>query len=73
MTETIGSPVAGKGKRLEEQMCIRDRPDAALRMALDFEGKPFVITDSGDNTTSGATGWNTFLLRQVLSLSLIHI
>ena len=43
-------------------------PDAALRMALDFEGKPFVITDSGDNTTSGATGWNTFLLRQVLSL-----
>ena len=43
-------------------------PDAALRMALDFEGSPFVITDSGDNTTSGATGWNTFLLRQVLSL-----
>ena len=43
-------------------------PDAALRMALDFEGGPFVITDSGDNTTSGATGWNTFLLRQVLSL-----
>ena len=37
-------------------------------MALDFEGGPFVITDSGDNTTSGATGWNTFLLRQVLSL-----
>ena len=43
-------------------------PDAALRMALNFEGGPFVITDSGDNTTSGATGWNTFLLRQVLSL-----
>ena len=42
-------------------------PEAALRMALDFEGKPVVITDSGDNTTSGATGWNTFVLRQVLA------
>ena len=42
-------------------------PEEALRMALDFEGKPVVITDSGDNTTSGATGWNTFVLRQVLA------
>ena len=41
-------------------------PDKALRMALEFEGKPAFITDSGDNVTSGATGWNTYILRQVL-------
>ncbi|WP_279122179.1 M81 family metallopeptidase [Holdemania filiformis] len=43
-------------------------PEAALRMALDFEGKPAVITDSGDNMTSGAAGWNTSILRQCLAL-----
>ena len=43
------------------------KPEDALAMALSFEGKPFVITDSGDNTTSGATGWNTFILRQALA------
>ena len=37
-------------------------------MALAFEGKPVFITDSGDNVTSGATGWNTFVLRQVLAV-----
>ena len=44
-------------------------PEEALTMALNFEGKPFVITDSGDNTTSGATGWNTFVLRQFLAVN----
>ena len=43
------------------------KPEDALAMALSFEGKPFVITDSGDNTTSGATGWNTCILRQALA------
>ena len=43
------------------------KPEAALNMALEFEGKPVFITDSGDNVTSGATGWNTFILRQVLA------
>ena len=43
-------------------------PEEALRMALDFEGKPAVITDSGDNMTSGAAGWNTSILRQCLAL-----
>ena len=43
------------------------KPEDTLAMALSFEGKPFVITDSGDNTTSGATGWNTFILRQALA------
>lgn len=44
-------------------------PDEALKMALEFEGAPAFITDSGDNVTSGATGWNTFILRQVLDLA----
>lgn len=43
-------------------------PDEALKMALEFDGKPVFITDSGDNTTSGATGWNTYILRQVLAV-----
>lgn len=43
-------------------------PDEALKMALEFSGKPVFITDSGDNTTSGATGWNTYILRQVLAV-----
>jgi len=42
-------------------------PEKALDMALAFEGKPVFITDSGDNVTSGATGWNTYILRQVLA------
>jgi len=47
---------------------ITAKPEEALKMAIDFVGKPVVITDSGDNTTSGATGWNTYILRQVLEI-----
>lgn len=43
-------------------------PEEALKMALDCREKPVVITDSGDNTTSGATGWNTYILRQFLNV-----
>ena len=35
-------------------------------MALSQEKGPVFITDSGDNVTSGATGWNTYILRQAL-------
>ena len=45
------------------------QPEEALKAALDFEGKPVFITDSGDNVTSGAGGWNTFVLKQVLNIS----
>ena len=43
-------------------------PDEALRMALAApRGEhPCFLTDSGDNVTSGAPGWNTYVLRQVL-------
>ena len=44
------------------------QPEEALRMAVETRSLPAVITDSGDNTTSGSTGWNTFVLRQVLAL-----
>lgn len=44
------------------------KPDEAIQMALDFHDKPVFITDSGDNVTSGASGWNTFILRQFLAL-----
>ena len=42
-------------------------PEKALQDVIDFDGKPCVITDSGDNTTSGAKGWNTTILKQVLN------
>lgn len=41
-------------------------PEKALQDVIEFNGKPCVITDSGDNTTSGAKGWNTTILRQVI-------
>lgn len=40
----------------------------SLKMAIECKGKPFVLTDSGDNTTSGATGYNTQILKQFLNL-----
>ena len=42
-------------------------PEIAIKQALEFNDKPTFITDSGDNVTSGATGWNTFILRQALA------
>ena len=41
-------------------------PDDAVNMALNCVGKPFILTDSGDNTTSGAPGWNTYVLQQFI-------
>lgn len=41
-------------------------PDDAVKMALNSARKPFVLTDSGDNTTSGAPGWNTYVLKQFI-------
>ncbi|MFV0479406.1 MAG: M81 family metallopeptidase [Anaerorhabdus sp.] len=47
---------------------VTAKPEEALEKALEFNGKPVFITDSGDNVTSGATGWNTYILRQVLAI-----
>ncbi|QIK70276.1 M81 family metallopeptidase [Erysipelothrix sp. HDW6C] len=43
------------------------QPDDALQAAIEFEGSPVFVTDSGDNVTSGSHGGNTFILRQLLS------
>lgn len=44
------------------------QPDVAMNLALSCEEKPVFITDSGDNVTSGAGGWNTYVLRQFLNV-----
>ena len=43
------------------------QPEQALQKALSQEDSPVFLTDSGDNVTSGSTGSNTFVLRQVLN------
>ena len=43
-------------------------PDETVQAALEFADGRVFITDSGDNTTSGATGANTYILRQFLEL-----
>jgi microcystin degradation protein MlrC len=45
-------------------------PDKALQMVLDepVSEYPCFLTDSGDNVTSGASGWNTYVLRQALAV-----
>lgn len=43
-------------------------PDEALKMVLESQQDLVTLTDSGDNTTSGASGWNTYVLRQLLEV-----
>lgn len=47
---------------------VTAEPEKALQMVLASNEGPNFITDSGDNVTSGATGSNTYVLRQVLNL-----
>lgn len=42
--------------------------DEALKMAFESENRPNFVTDSGDNVTAGAGGYNTELLREILSM-----
>ncbi|MDF9824207.1 microcystin degradation protein MlrC [Breznakia sp. PF5-3] len=46
--------------------------EESLKYAYAFKEKPFFITDSGDNVTSGATGWNTYLLENVLKTNTVN-
>ena len=46
---------------------VADEPDRSVERALAADGFA-VITDSGDNMTAGAAGYNTFVLRQFLAL-----
>lgn len=45
-------------------------PEKAVKKALDEPNKPIFISDSGDNTTAGAPGMNTLLIKQFLNKSL---
>lgn len=47
---------------------LAKEPEEALAMTLGQTRGPCVITDSGDNVTSGTCGWNTYILRQVMAL-----
>ncbi len=42
--------------------------DETIERLLAHEGDLAVTSDSGDNTTSGAGGWNTYLLRKFLAI-----
>jgi microcystin degradation protein MlrC len=54
---------ARKGFRFET---AADEPDKAVDMALTERAKPVFLTDSGDNTTAGASGDNTYLLKLMM-------
>lgn len=45
-------------------------PDESLDRAIAHVGKPVFITDSGDNTTGGASGINTLMLRKLMQRDL---
>ena len=45
-------------------------PDEAIKTSLQRNNKPIFISDSGDNTTAGAPGYNTVLLRKMLNQNL---
>ena len=47
---------------------LTQEPEEAIQSALNCPGKPVFLTDSGDNTTSGSVGANTWVLRQVMAL-----
>lgn len=47
-------------------------PQDALMQVVQHPSGPCFLTDSGDNVGSGADGFNTYILRQILSLSDFH-
>lgn len=47
-------------------------PEDAIKQAVEFDGSPVFVTDSGDNVGSGADGFNTYILHQVLNLKDTH-
>ena len=42
-------------------------PGQAIDLAFECKESPVVISDSGDNTTAGATGMNTYMLKLLLN------
>lgn len=67
----LASYVWGKRKEFHYTGITAD-VEKSIELALNNNGKPFIITDSGDNTTSGATGGSTFLLRRFLDIKQLN-
>lgn len=47
---------------------IVDEPGKALERAINYQGRPVFLTDSGDNCGAGADGYSNYVLRQCLDL-----
>lgn len=47
-------------------------PQEAIQQVVEYKGGPCFLTDSGDNVGSGADGFNTYVLRQILALPDFH-
>lgn len=45
---------------------IVDEPEEALSRAIEHEGSPVFVTDSGDNCGAGADGYSNYILRQLM-------
>lgn len=45
---------------------VVDYPEAALTRALEYEGSPVFLTDSGDNCGAGGDGYSNYILRQLM-------
>src|SRR5699024_3231476 len=41
-------------------------PDDALQRAIDYDGSPVFVTDSGDNCGAGGDGYSNFIFRQLM-------
>src|SRR5699024_2720372 len=46
---------------------IVDFPEKALERAINFEGGPVFVTDSGDNCGAGGDGYSNYIIRQLMS------
>src|SRR5699024_12308462 len=45
---------------------IVDEPEEALQRAIDYDGSPVFVTDSGDNCGAGGDGYSNFIFRQLM-------
>lgn len=45
---------------------IFDEPEEALQRAIDYEGSPVFVTDSGDNCGAGGDGYSSYIFRQLM-------
>lgn len=51
---------------------IVDYPNEALDRALQYDGRPVFLTDSGDNCGAGGDGYSNYILRQLMEKDDYH-